>query len=325
MRRIAKTSAFAAIVFLASCVAHHVVAGDIDDEYLDRFKSLAAKDVNGHFELAKWCREHEKWQLVAQQCRHVLRIEPNHEQAKLLLQVAQTRLSADQALRGRDPDASGRLRPLTDEEVQRIRRKELHLDEEGRVVVRIDRDALREFYEFAHGTGLVDDDRRAFFKLPRLKLAQLILRLAPDQFGKAVSIRSDPQRMQTFIRDVQPIILRGCAAADCHGGSAAGDFQLFTGRALSPNASYANYLRMHEHKAGNERLINRDQPGRSLLLSYGLPNEEVAEETRRHPSDIMPVFQSPDDREYRTVLNWLSSLSIRRPDYGIELKSDETP
>lgn len=302
-----------------------MVAGDIDDEYLDRFKSLDAKDLKGHFELAKWCREHEKWQLVAQQCRHVLRIEPNHEQAKLLLQVAQTRLNADQALQGRNPDV-GRLRPLTDEEIQRIRREELHLDEEEeRIVVRIDRDALREFYEFAHGSGLIDYDRRAFFNLPRLKRAQLILRLAPDRFGEAVTIRSDPQRMQTFVREVQPIILRGCAAADCHGGPAAGDFQLFTGRALSPNASYANYLRMHEHKAGNERLLNRDQPGRSLLLSYGLPDEEVVEESRRHPYDIKPAFQSLEDRDYRTVLQWLSSLSITRPDYGIELKSSETP
>lgn len=325
MRFSASNSRFAVLLTVLICLPGVLAAGDVEDEYLRRFKALDVKDVRGHFELAKWCREQENWQLVAQQCRHVLRLEPNHQQAKLLLEVAQRRLGGDLRSPSRGAGRGGPLRPLTDDEVQRIRRMELHPDQDERVVLRIDRKALRAFYEVAHKDGHVDCDRRTFFRLPRLEQARLILRHAPDRFGGGVTIRSDPERMRSFLREVQPIVLRGCAAADCHGGSAAGDFQLLAGRSLSPNDSYANFLRMHEYQVGTQRVINRDQPGRSLLLTYALPPHQVADQTGRHPTEIMPVFQSSDDRDYQTLLEWLSSLSITRPDYGIDLKAGGQP
>ena len=326
MRLNATNSCSAVLLAVLVCLPSVLTAGDVEDEYLQRFKALDVKDVSGHFELAKWCREQENWQLVAQQCRHVLRLEPNHQQARLLLEVAQRRLGGDPRSPSRGPGSGGPLRPLTDAEVQRIRRMELDPDQDERIILRIDRKTLRAFYEVAHKEGYVDCDRRTFFRLPRLEQAWLILRHAPDRFGNAVTIKSDPQRMRTFVREVQPIVLRGCAAADCHGGAAAaGDFQLLGGRSLGPNESYANFLRMHEHQVGTERVINRDQPGQSLLLTYALPPHQVAEQTRRHPTEIMPIFQSSTDQDYQTVLDWLTSLSITRPDYGIKLKAGGQP
>jgi len=311
----------AAVVVLFAIVA---ATGDsIDDEYLRRFKALEPTDVQGHFELAKWCREQQRWPLLAQQARHVLRISPNHTQAQLLLSIAQQRLSKDRpAGEGRPGDRGGDgdgPRLLTDDEVQRIRRAELRLDRDESIVVVVDRPALQKFFDEATAAGWITLDRREFFRLPRIQQAQLVLKYAPEKFGPAVNIRTDPERLHAFTRTVQPIILRGCATADCHGGPSARDFRLHATRTLSANATHANFLIMHEYQAGGERVINRDQPARSLLLTYGLPPAQGPDpQAPKHPTDIAPVFPDVDHRDYKAVLEWLSSLSIERPDYGIK-------
>lgn len=301
-----------------------VAADAVDDEYVKRLTSLSTRDVQGHLQLAKWCREKDKWQLVAERCNHILRIEANHQQAKLLLDIARARLGKQQQtverVRGGPTRGGGRPRMLTDEQVQRIRRAEMYLDDRERVTLRIDRTALREFYDSAHRKGQIDIDRRSFFRLSRLEQAQLVLDYAAEKFGDKITVKSDPRRMRAYIRKVQPIVLRQCASAECHGGVSAGTFRLIGGRSHATNASYANFLIMHEYSVDGLRVINRDLPGRSLLLTYGLPSGSGEDaKPYNHPTDIAPIFPNDGDRHYQVLLDWLSSLSIDRPDYGIDL------
>ena len=313
------------------CLAPLAVSADeIDDEYAARARTLLPSDVAGHLALAKWCREQGKWRHLASECRHILKDHPNHRQAGLLLELAQLKLGKSDASPPGDASSSGAPgaardcqsapRPLTDEEVQLIRRAELRLDRPERVTVRIDRSALTDFVDWAVGRPDFPDDPKRFFRRSRAEQAQLMLRHARERFGDAITIRSDPDRLRTFGRDVMPIVQEGCATSDCHGGGGAGCFRLSGGRSLGTNVYYANYLAMHEFEVGHQRVINRNSPDRSLILTYGLPRlpgDDAA--PYNHPTDIRPVFESEQDAKYKTVLEWIRSLDLIQPDYGIDL------
>ena len=81
---------------------------------------------------------------------------------------------------------------------------------------------------------------------------------------------------------------------------------------------------MHEFAEGKERLINRDLPDMSTLLRYGLPpvpqDELGPANPSNHPVEIDPPFAGRKDRDYRAILDWIETLSIPAPDYGISLK-----
>lgn len=306
-----------------------VSADEIDEEYATQARKLQPADVAGHLTLAKWCREKGKWHHVARECRHILRHQPNHRQAKLLLELAQVQLGKDAQPMGRQPgpskaraarDCGAAPRPLTDDEVQVIRRAELRLDRRERVTVKIDRTALKEFVDWAIGRPGFPDDSKTFYRRNRVEQAQLMLRRARERFGDAITIRSDPERLRHFGREVMPIVLAGCATSDCHGGGGAGCFRLTGGRSLGTNVAYANFLVMHEFEVDNRRLVNRNSPERSLILSYGLPRR-AGDDAKpfNHPIEIPAVFETEGDADYITLLEWLRSLDLKRPDYGIDL------
>ncbi len=311
---------------MVTLLASPAMATDaVQDEYARRSKALSPTDAAGHFALAKWCRTQEQWQWVADECRIVLNLTPNHEPAKLLLDIARTKLRKK---RKHDVQAGGRrgrrnavIRTLSEHEIQRIRRAELYPDDREKARVRIDNAALRSFQQSASRDGSIDLDRAQFFRLPRLEQAQLILKHAPKQFGEKVMVQTDPTRMRTFLRKVQPIVIRGCGTADCHGGASGGSFRLLTANMLAVNVGYANYLMLHQTAVGKGYLIDRDQPERSLLLTYGLPASQVKNAAAVHPIPIRPTFRDRNDRDYNLVLDWLSSLAIERPDYGVNFKT----
>lgn len=316
-------SALGAGALLACPLA--VRADAVDDEYVVRFKALRPDDVAGHLELAKWCRDQQRWALVAQQCRHIQKYEPDQAHAKLLLDTAMIHLAqqAPQNETGK-PAAGGRTggspRVLTDMEIQKVRRAELDRERTENVPIKIDREALKEYLEWASARGTLTLDRAEFAKLPRAEQAQMMLRDAPERFGDKITISGDPERLRVFDRTVMPIVLRGCATADCHGGSGAGGFQLHGGRSPKTNAVYANFLLLQDYRVGEKPVIDRNQPSESLLLTYGLPPRSTASaKPFNHSTALTPIFADEQQADYQAVLQWLQSLPFARPDYGVDL------
>lgn len=299
-------------------------ADAIDDEYGQRAKALRADDIDGHLDLARWCREKRRWQLMADQCRLVLRLRTDHAEGGLLLELARANMDKSPAKRtpGRKtrPIAGGDLPLLDDEQVQRIRRVELHLDGRERVNLKIERSALDEFVEWAAKRGGPLFDRRAFLRQSRREQALEILERGREEFGERITVLGDPERLRAFEREILPVVLPGCATSECHGGNRGGEFRIHGGRSLRTHAVYANFFLMHEYERDDRRLIDRNQPKRSLLLVYGLPADPEAKRLE-HPTPIRRVFRDEDDDRYRTVLDWLRSLDIQRPDYGIDLSA----
>jgi hypothetical protein len=110
-----------------------------------------------------------------------------------------------------------------------------------------------------------------------------------------------------------PVVLDKCATPACHGTDGRGGWRIYGDRNPSTNLLYTNYIIMHEYTLGNDRLINRDFPDQSLLLTDGLP------EATDHPVPIDPAFRGRNDRKYLAILEWIESLSVPAPNYGISL------
>ena len=332
MRFPTKSKASIAFVLLAAILIPAIALADaVDDEYTRRFKAMERTDVSGHLELAKWCRDKERWDLVAKQCRFILNQNPHHAQAKLLLETAQTYLanqqrdaSTDAQLPQQPGKTPGKLpRLLTDAEIQNIRLHEMKLDNSERTNLRIDRDALRDFFDRYQGSGGVPADSRDFFRMDRMQQAELMFRTDPERYADKITVLGDPARLREFQRDVVPIVIRNCATSDCHGGPGAGGLQLHPAeRSSDPKALYSNFYILHEYKGPqDQRLIDRDNLQRSMLLTAGLaPSTDETLKAYNHPTDLKPPFDSEKNRDYLTIYNWLRTLSIERPDYGIQLE-----
>ncbi len=321
----------ALIATVCFMVPSDVFADSVDDTYAERFKALKRDDLRGHLELAKWVRDQDRWDLVSRSCTHILRQEPNHKFAKLLLEQARARLGKDDRDQRKKPSSrkrGGRSRSvgdpprlLTHDEIQRIRRAEFEPDIDDRVNIRIDRKMLKAFAESMKGSiEFPYDNRRDFFRDDRVEQASLMLRLGSKRHREGVGINGDPERIKGFDRTVVPYVQPNCATSDCHGGVHAGKFRILGGRSLSNSAMYTNFYLLHEYVVGGERLINRKAPERSLLLTYGLPPTNDPEfKGLSHPAPSVAAFEDKNDPEYRAVLSWLKSLDLTSPDYGIDL------
>ena len=123
--------------------------------------------------------------------------------------------------------------------------------------------------------------------------------------------------MVPFKNVVHPFVLKNCATSACHGGDKGGDFRLLvpTGGASDP-LIYTNFyiMSMYKGKDGG-KMINRDDPDMSLYLQYALP-KEVAKFS--HPGSItVRRFGSPTDKQFQQMSDWVRSLTLPRPNYGI--------
>lgn len=294
---------------------------ELDDQYAAKLKALAPNDLQGHLSLAVWCRDKQRWDLLAKQCHRVKQVDPKNEKADLLLELARTHLEKNQRS---DPTGEATTgvegappRECTEAEIQAVRRAELcEMSKENCVEtakVRVDQAVAKSFYEKLPPRSL-PYDRATFFRLTPLEKAQVMLKYGdPDTVAK-IEIATDPIRMKTFDREVMPLVLANCATVECHGG--AGKFRLLGGRSLKPNAVYANYLLLHEKQVGNEWVINRSTPERSLLLTYGMPPGPTPE--LNHPVPIEPPFAGvAGARETAKISTWLKMLALERPKYSV--------
>jgi hypothetical protein len=216
---------------------------------------------------------------------------------------------------------------LTIDDVQLIRRKELLPDDPARI-------------EFLADVGkrylaLSGADPATFDGESPAQQALDIFQTENPKLMRDVKILSDPTALLTFRMRVQPRILAGCAAAGCHGSAASGGFFLY------PDAdkvlpAYTNFdiLEQTSRKiVGSDifgtgpitrPMIDRLHPESSLVLQFGLPRSLAA---LPHPDvhDFKAMFTSEQDPNYVEMLNWITSLNVIAPDYGIHFNIPIVP
>lgn len=153
---------------------------------------------------------------------------------------------------------------------------------------------------------------------PHEKLG-LILRRTGMKYADRIELRADPEVFQTFRRRVLPIVLRGCARSGCHAGPAAQGFRFPVGPQQGEPFAYTTFALLDGMHTPSGPMIDRENPPQSVLLGYLLP---AAQTSRPHPpvkrGRLAPPLRSALDPEYLAIIEWIGSLRIPRPDYGLE-------
>jgi hypothetical protein len=336
---------------------------EIKADFEARSREVELDNFDGQFALLKWCHEQGRQDLTVLQAQRVLRLEPQHEPTREILKSANDALSRERKARreargGRDrpgraaprahtdrePPAAGELDPtrkLTTAEINRLRFGELKAlrlkaAEPDSAQVTVPRDTALAFLEKmeGHEDFNTPDQRNRFLQAsPDMKLA-VIANLTDMEFADQVTIRTDPELYQTFRRKVMPAVLHGCATSRCHGGANSHDA---TGLRLwddpkDTNASvYTNFLLLDEYEmsSGDGQkflMIDRARPDESLLLNWMVRPDQTPFAVP-HPGNVKldPPYLNREHPGYHLLRDWIASLRVPRPDYGVYLTRKPAP
>lgn len=310
---------------------------EIEAAYQRQFQALEAGDLDGHLKLALWCRDKQAYDLLMRQCNHILSVDSNHAQAKLLQELAKVHVGDPSPTPGPTDPATGQSAKstaqgvvlLTSEQIQRLKRTELFLDRPERVQVKFNNDVLERFWQdMAARDNLARDARAAFFKLPVADKARFIMHRVrnmnyDESYGADIEIVNDPAIFNEFITRVWPIIQNGCATSGCHSGPKAQGIAFINERVQTSAMHYTNYMILHEFRnSQDQEMINRGMPHDSLLLTYGQPLDVTAQRLS-HPTEIPVLYRTASDPKYQRVRRWIESLIPPKPDYGFTLEHVE--
>ena len=154
-----------------------------------------------------------------------------------------------------------------------------------------------------------------------------ILDEGDDTMKADVKILGDPGSIMDYRRLIQPTVLNGCAASNCHGGDKGGDFVLYN-VVDNDTVAYTDLFILMRYKKGAgensnagvftnpaRKMIDRAAGNRSLLAEYGLPTD-ISEVDHPQVTGYDFVYRNADDVKYRQVIDWMNkSLKQPEPDY----------
>jgi hypothetical protein len=310
--------------------------GNIDQDLLTKLQSLELKDVNGRLLLAREAFARNRYPLARDILISALAVDPNSRDASDLLEVVNShiRMERAKAESAANPTPAPATQPapvqpfsdrrlLTPADIEAVRRGELKPTDTS-VRLRFESDVKKRF---ADSQNIPFPD---FNVLPPLAQATSILDKGDPSLKGLVRIMTDPEAILVYRRQVQPLIIQGCATTGCHGASPGGGFMLFT----TPDndlTTYTNFYILQSYKREGaqptgvftrpleHRLISRGRGDTSLLANYGLP---PALSDFDHPPvrgrAIQPIFRNREDLRYRMLVDWMdNTLTPFEPDYGI--------
>lgn len=189
-------------------------------------------------------------------------------------------------------------------------------------------DAVRKMIE--DGADADPEWRRILERGRPYEKLQLIRKVSKMQFADRMVIRGDTEKFQTFRRRVMPLLMRGCARSGCHGGTGStAYFRLPTGAQSTDEFVYSSFYILDRIHTAVGPMFNRDLPEESALLKYMLPSKAGPDgrATPLHPpvrsQAINPVIERADSRQYKEVLEWISSLRVPHPEYDVEYAAPE--
>jgi hypothetical protein len=234
--------------------------------------------------------------------------------------------------RPRDPNeaAPPEIPRITERDVQRLRFAEINLPrtdldrarpaEFDRVPVEFTADARQRFWKQMQGKiGFTEKQERVdFFKMSATQQLGIIATQTGWDYQRDVKINGDPQVFKTFKTRVWPLLKAGCATSGCHGGPNSTAFRFLVDNDANTEVLYTNFLILNTIAVDNDRMIDRDRPRDSLLLTYCLPQDKSL---KPHPAppEIRPALRNPQDPRYEVIHQWILSLRNPHPDYAIDL------
>jgi hypothetical protein len=225
--------------------------------------------------------------------------------------------------RGRLP----RLPALSAHDIQRLKLAELRLDGAAENV-RVQFGTKAEQNELAKQVLAELRDRTDYRKewedillhgQPHEKL-RLIVKTTGNKYADRITVTSDPEVFANFRTHVLPLVARGCAKSGCHSGNDAAVFRFPDGSAQNEAYMYLAFYLLDRLETRQGPLIDRDNPGGSVLLGYMLPQKD---NSQAHPEidrkrKISPVLRGADNAAYKHIVDWINSLRVPHPDYELD-------
>ena len=258
-------------------------------------------------------------------------IDPNNREATDLQNTIYSQMRLEQARTGDvnarsaptpPPVANGvERRLLTAADINIIRQKELQSTD--RVSVRFENGVEKRFMQYEK-IGFSE-----FNALKPVDKALMILNKGDDSMKPDVKVLGDPGSIVEYRRNVQPVVINGCATSNCHGGLKGGNFILYSPADTDAIIYTDLFILMHykvKIPGGREtglftsperKMIDRGSGVHSLLAQYGLPLD-IAEVDHPQVMGYSFVFQNMSDVRFKQVVDWMNhSLKEPDPDYSM--------
>jgi hypothetical protein len=306
-----------------------------EQQFQDRLNALDPKDVRGRIDLAKWAIDQRQYDQARTALDQAQALDPNNREVFDLQNLVRQQMRLDRVSRspstqstpsappvppGQTPKDERKLVSAAD--INAIRQRELKAGDG--VNVRFLNQVEQRFARFRN------IQQTEFMTLKPVDRALRIINEGDPSFRDDVKIMTDPPSIAEYRRTIQPIVLNGCATANCHGGNKGGTFMLYA-PAENDQITYTNFYILSKYAkklgeantggmfggAAERRMIDRSKPASSLLLQYSLP-VQVSEYDHPSVPNYDGLFRTRDDARYRAMSQWIEhSLTPVQPDYGI--------
>ena len=257
--------------------------------------------------------------------------------AAVVASLAVPSFAQQQNRRGAQPLRPGPDDLLDTKGINRIRQVELQpRDADGRPPrIRFSNGVIQRFVESQDGL-----DFRDFNRAGDVEKALYILENAPDDEMRAdVEILTDPGALLQFKRDVYAPVIDSCATSECHGGGNAGRFVLYQ-QPRNDAAIYTNFYTLARTTVSADdpqggvfggsgkitrKLIDREFPDQSLLLSYLLP-ADASEYPHPEVEGFRPAFRDARMGPFQAIRNWIGgTLEKTDEEYGLDFEGPGDP
>jgi hypothetical protein len=317
--------------------------GTIDEQYQQKLADLPKNaGASDHLDLARWLLDNHAYNLALREVSAAQHLDPNNSDAATLEQTIESQMRLDRAHKTAPttPPPSGGTsttpatpptgtgvsghtaslhRYLSMDNIFSLRLAEWPADDAS-VKISFTNDVRRKYIASAQ------ENAAQFMGQSPVDQARAILDNGSPEQRKDVKLLTDPVPLATFKRNIQPIILTGCATAACHGGPTGGKFFLY-GNPDSEAATYTNYyllVKGSTETGGATRLmIDRDYPDKSLLAMWGLPSD-ISKSAHPDVKGVTwrPLFRNTQDPQYRALISWVGSLTKPAPHYDFTFSID---
>lgn len=301
----------------------------------NRYRELRAgipdNDIGRLLALTAWLQRQGLYEEALTEVNHVLDLDPTNAEAlrqkRVLGPLIEVRSRRGAPEEEQGVETPGPQRPgigefplLTQEQINLIKLYEVDLKAPPRMVIRRETvDRLLTRYSDNPLIPGTRDGREAFRKLPPAQILDIMFRVQARDLYPEVQVVDNPRSME-FFRDRMHTtwIINVMATTRCHGGSDSGRLRLYNRRPAAEESYYTNFLILDrfETKDG-QRLINYEQPERSLLLQYALNRADASS-----PHPIVPgweaAFMTRESRRFKQGVEWIQMLYRPRPSYPVE-------
>ncbi len=308
------------------------------DPPLDRYRQMRAliadSDLDRLVLLAQWLQRRRLYAEAVRELEHVLGRDPTHGEAiRLHREVEQQAALAGRTRQEPEnppapterPPAPTRPRPgdfplLSPEQINLMKVYEVDLSNPPRLV--IGRETIQRLLTQYADDPLIPatrDGRARFMSKPPQEILDLMFRLRARDLYAEVQVLDQPESMRLFRDHVHAAwLVNTCATTRCHGGSQAGRLQLTNYRPTSDASVYTNFLILERFVTKDgQRLINYEEPEKSVLLQMSLPRDDSS---APHP-DVpgwRPAFRNRNERRFEQAVEWIRSMYRPRPEFPIE-------